>query len=173
MSKITIMATTAFLIAASPVVLAQDISRQHPPQPASKDISALTDARIAIVKATLQLTPEQSKYWPAVEEAIRSRSKNRQARISKRLAEIGDRSPIEIIHDRNPVEFLNRRADLLNQRAADLKKLAGAWEPLYKTLAPDQKQRMALLTLVVLRDVRGALEERRMQHEDEYEEEYE
>src|SRR5262249_10776860 len=33
------------------------------------DLKALTDARIGIVKAALQLTPEQAKYWPAVEEA--------------------------------------------------------------------------------------------------------
>src|SRR5262249_38652512 len=31
-------------------------------------------ARIGIVKAVLQLTPEQAKYWPAVEEAIRARA---------------------------------------------------------------------------------------------------
>src|SRR5215470_2495987 len=31
-------------------------------------------ARIGIVKAVLQLTPEQAKYWPAVEEAIRGRA---------------------------------------------------------------------------------------------------
>jgi hypothetical protein len=54
----------------------------------------------------------------------------------------------------------------LAQRSADLKKLAGAWEPLYKTLSPDQKQRMAFLTLYVLHEVRNAAEERTEEEED-------
>jgi hypothetical protein len=43
---------------------------------------------------------------------------------------------------------MQRRAEILNQRAADLKKLADAWEPLYKTLTPDQKKRMAFVSCV-------------------------
>ena len=42
----------------------------------------MTDARIGIVKAVLQLTPEQAKYWPAVEEAIRARAQTRYQRIA-------------------------------------------------------------------------------------------
>jgi len=157
----TLTTTVALLIAALPPAYAQSPSRDVQQQHLHSDeLNALTDARIDIVKSALQLTPAQEKLWPPVEEAIRSRSKNRQDRISKRLDEIGDRSLLEIVRDRNPVEFLNRRADLLTQRAADLKKLAGVWEPLYQTLAPDQKRRMALLTLIVLRDVRDALEAR-------------
>ncbi|WP_342723112.1 hypothetical protein AAFG07_28500 [Bradyrhizobium sp. B097] len=34
--------------------------------------------RVGIVKAALQLTPDQEKYWPAIEDAIRTRAKNRQ-----------------------------------------------------------------------------------------------
>src|SRR6516164_11406315 len=44
------------------------------------DWGKLTDLRIDLVKAALKLTPEQEKYWPAVEDAIRTRAKNRQAR---------------------------------------------------------------------------------------------
>jgi hypothetical protein len=46
------------------------------------DMSALTDARVSIVKSTLALTPDQEKLWPAIEDAIRARSKDRQARLS-------------------------------------------------------------------------------------------
>ena len=60
------------------------------------------------------------------------------------------------------MEFLNRRADVLAERSGDLRKLAGAWEPLYKTLTPEQKQRMAMLALTALRDMRDALEEHQM-----------
>ena len=40
------------------------------------DPNALTDARVGIIKAALQLTPDREKYWPAVEEAIRPSAKN-------------------------------------------------------------------------------------------------
>ena len=58
-----------------------------------------------------------------------------------------------MMRNRDPVAFLNRRADALAQRSADLKRLADAWQPLYKTLTPEQKQRMAALTILVLRDM--------------------
>jgi hypothetical protein len=45
------------------------------------DLNALTDARIAIVKAALQLTPDQERYWPAIEDAIRARAKDRMSRL--------------------------------------------------------------------------------------------
>ena len=127
-------------------------------------------ARVAIVKAALQLTPDQERYWPAIEEAIRSRAKDRQAQVENvttGAAERADRSPIENLRDRNPVEFLNRRADALAQRASDLKKLADAWQPLYQTLSPEQKRRMAALTIFVFREMRNGLEQRRLQSEDE------
>jgi hypothetical protein len=129
-------------------------------------LNALTDARIAIVKAALQLTPDQERYWPAIEEAMRARAKNRISRleaVTTGIAERADRSPMENLRDRNPVAFLNRRADALAQRSADLKKLAAAWEPLYPTLTPDQKRRMGFVALVVLRDLRDRVEQRRMQ----------
>jgi len=137
------------------------------------DLNALTDARIAIVKGTLQLTPDQEKYWPPIEEAIRARAKNRLTRlesITTGAAERADRSPLEVMRDRNPVDFLNRRADALAQRAADLKKLAVAWQPLYETLTPDQRRRLGLLTVIVVRELRDRAEQARMQAADEDEE---
>jgi zinc resistance-associated protein len=41
----------------------------HHPSP--EDIKAFTDARIAALKAGLQLTPDQEKNWPPFEQAIR------------------------------------------------------------------------------------------------------
>ena len=74
------------------------------------DLNTLTDARIAIVKAALQLTPEQEKSWSAIEDAIRSRAKDRQSRLQSvgaRADARSEQSPIEVLRDRNPVEFLN------------------------------------------------------------------
>ena len=129
----------------------------------------MTDIRINVVKAALQLTPDQQKYWPPIEDAIRARAKDRQARFAemeKRVAELREGNPVEVLRDRDTVDFLQRRADALAQRSVDLKKLAAAWEPLYKTLTPDQKQRMAFVTLYVLHEVRNAAEERTEDEED-------
>jgi hypothetical protein len=114
------------------------------------DVATLTDSRVNIVKTTLQLTPDQEKLWPAIEDAIRTRAKDRQGRIAaveQRAAELRGKSPIEVLRDRNPVEFLQRRATALAQRSAHLNKLADAWQPLYQTLSPDQKKRMGHLAL--------------------------
>jgi len=87
----------------------------------------LTDQRIDIIKAALELRSDQTQYWPAVEQAIRSRATGREGRlaaVSGRLGDLGDRSIIETLRDRNPVEFLQRRSANLAQRATELKSLA-------------------------------------------------
>jgi hypothetical protein len=61
------------------------------------------------------------------------------------------------------------RADALAQRAANLKKLADAWAPLYQTLNPDQKERMRLLAMRVLRELRVGADPRPMEMYDETE----
>jgi len=163
---------TALLLTASPLAYAQTPSARAPERSSAEDWVGLTDARIEITKAALQLTPDQEKYWSAVEEAIRNRAKNRQARVAKvaeRLSAMQDKNPIQVLRDHNPVEFMQRRADALAQRSADLKKLADAWQPLYQTLTPDQKKRLALLTIFVIREVRSAADERREQSDDDEE----
>lgn len=68
-----------FFFAGSSLAYAQEDpmdagSSQEHHKPSLADWNALTDARIAVVKAALQLTPEQQKFWPTLEEAIRARS---------------------------------------------------------------------------------------------------
>jgi LTXXQ motif family protein len=167
--KIVAVGATALFVTASPLAYAQAPAGRALERLSIADSTTLTDARINIVKAALQLTPDQDKYWPAIEEAIRVRAKDRQALIANaaaRVSELRDRSPIEVLRDRNPVDFLHRRADALTQRAADLKKLADAWQPLYPTLNPDQKRRMAFLTILVLGEMRNGVEQRLLQSED-------
>ncbi len=161
----TAVAATAVLILASLPAYAEDkssttVGMRHP---SAADLKALTDARIGVIKAALQMTPDQEKLWPPVEDAIRARAKNRQARM-ERVAELRDSSPMEAI-EHNPIELMQRRAERLNQRAADLKKIADAWEPLYKTLSPDQKKRMAFASYAAMAGIRDAIEHR-MESED-------
>jgi hypothetical protein len=156
--KIAVAATAVLITASTLAYAAETSSTVGMRQPSAADLKALTDARVGIIKAALQLTPDQ-EYWPAVEGAIRARAKNRQARF-ERVAELRDSGPMEAVGERNAVELMQRRAERLSQRAADLKKEADAWEPLHKTLAPDQKKRMAFATYAAGRGIRDAIEHR-------------
>jgi hypothetical protein len=160
MWKVGVAGVTALFVSLSTLAYAQAPLAGDREQLSPEDWGALTDARINFTKAALQLTPEQQKYWPAVAEALRARAEHRQARRAARQARIGmlRNGGLEAVRDRNPVEFLNRRADALAQRAADLKRLADAWQPLYQTLTPDQKRRMGLATIIVLRRIGNAVE---------------
>jgi hypothetical protein len=161
MIKKVAVATTAVLITASPFSYAAETSSNTVgmTHPSVADLNSLTDARVAMIRAALQLTPDQEKYWPAVEGAIRASAKDRVVRL-ERVAELRDSNPIEALHEHNPVELMQRRAELLSQRASDLKKVADAWEPLYKTLGQDQKKRMAFVTVVAARGLRDSIEHR-------------
>jgi LTXXQ motif family protein len=169
MLKLITAGATALFVTASALAYAQAPSGGASERLTAADWESVTDARITLVKGALQLTPDQEKLWPPVEAAIRARAKDRQARIAaaaERAAELRDRSRIEVLRERNPVEFLERRAAALAQRAAELKTLADAWKPLYQTLNPEQKRRMTALTIFVFREMRNAAEQRRMQSED-------
>jgi hypothetical protein len=164
-------ALSAIAAGALSVTACQSTHAQAPntSAPQVSGVSDLADVRVEIVKAALQLTPDQEKFWPAIEDAIRARAKNRQNRIAEvaaRLNEMRERTPLELLRDRDPISFLHRRADALSERAADLKKLADAWQPLYQTLSPDQRMRMAFLTIFVLRELRSGVEQRLLQSED-------
>jgi len=165
MFKILAIAGTAFFVAASPLAYAQTPS-PSPERLSAADWNKLTDLRIDLVKAALQLTPDQTKYWPPIENAIRARAHDRQARLAKVAETMGKRaddSSAEMFGNRDPVAFLSRRADALAQRSADLKKLSEAWQPLYPTLSPEQKKRMVALAIFVLRDMSDVADHRRMQ----------
>jgi hypothetical protein len=166
MSKKAAVAAIAFLMTTSSLAYAAETSSTVGMRgPSAADLNSLTDMRVAVVKAALQLTSDQEKYWPPLEEAIRARSKNRIARL-ERVAELRDNGPTDALGDRNPVDFMQRRADLLIQRGNDLKKVADAWQPLYKTLSQDQKRRMAYVSMVALRGMRDAIERRNDSEED-------
>src|SRR5215469_9041611 len=100
------------------------------------DLKAFTDARIAGLKAGLALTPDQEKNWAPVEQAIRDMAQARQARWAARR---------ERREHEDAIARLRGRADAMTQRASDLKKLADAAEPLYRTLSDDQKRRLHIL----------------------------
>jgi hypothetical protein len=85
--------------------------QSSPPGLSKTDWTTLTNERINIVKGALQLTPEQQKYWPAVEEAIRARAQMREQRLNDTEERL-DHQPLSI----DPIAFLHTRADALTQR---------------------------------------------------------
>lgn len=105
-----------------------------------EDRAALTDARIAALKAGLKLTAEQEKNWPAVETAIRDLAKQR----ADRMNTMRDGRNAQAQRP-DAVQRLRRNADMMTERAAGLKKFADAVEPLYKTLDEGQKHRFGAL----------------------------
>ena len=173
--KIVTAGVTALFMTVSTLTYAQAPSKdtKEVERLNEADVAAVTDARVNVIKSTLQLTADQEKLWPAVEDAIRARARDRQTRLAnlqKEADELRGKSRVEILRDRNPIEFLNKRADALTQKATDLKKLAEAWQPLYQTLTPDQKRRMGFLAIITLRDLRNGSEQRRLQSENDEEE---
>src|SRR5215467_16016126 len=143
MHKLFAAGATALFVTLSSTTFAQAPSTMGPARLGQADLARLTDERIAIVKSVLQLTPDQEKYWPAIADAIRFRAQNRDARLARIAETVGkmsDESVSDVLRNRDPVAFLDRRADALAQRSQDLKQLADAWRPLYPTLSSEQKR---------------------------------
>ena len=146
MKKILLAGVAALAIAGSTVVYAQHRPWFHDHVRLSpEDRAALTDARIAAVKAGLKLTPDQEKLWPPVEAAVRDFAKLRIDRANARInAQRNDSQDQQIPDD--PVARLRDRADSMAATAAAMKRIADAADPLYKTLDDGQKRRLAILT---------------------------
>ena len=170
MRKRTICMVAALFIAGTPLAQAQGGTSTGSPQESGRlsptERKILTDARVAVIKIALQLTSEQEPKWPAVEEAIRSRADGRYRRLAALQERISQTGEVD------PVRLYRERADSLAQRAAELKRLADAWQQLAQSLSPDQKARLRLVTVRVLEGGRSAVDSRRteMAYEDEEEE---
>lgn len=166
MWKRMIGVVAALFIVGAPATHAQQASPGQSGTPESERLShaefnMLTDIRVGVIKASLQLTPEQEKLWPPVEEAIRARAEARY----RRLADLKDR--IGRWRDVDPAQLYLQRADLLADRAAGLKRLGDAWQPLFQSLKPDQKTRLRLVTAHAIEGFRIAMENRRTEMFDE------
>jgi zinc resistance-associated protein len=155
MMKKILAGTVALALAGGGLALAQQTSPREARglRPSTEDVAAFTDARVAGLKAGLKLTAEQEKNWPAVETAIRDLAKQRADRMKER----GDRMAARREARRgagdnaqqqpgpDALARLRQGADAMTARAAGLKKLADAADPLYKSLDDGQKRRFAVL----------------------------
>jgi hypothetical protein len=145
MWKALVAGTTMLMVAGSTLAIAQQSSpaeRSHSPNLTADDIAAFSDARIAALKAALQLTPAQEKNWPAVDQALRDMSKERVAQREARAT---------VRRNTDAPARLRGRADLLTNRAAALRRLADAEKPLYQSLDEAQKRRFDMAYRFVAR----------------------
>src|SRR6516162_10890247 len=78
MLRLVAAGATALFLTASPLAYAQDKLTERL---SAADWGAITDARVNIIKTALQLTPDQEKLWPPIEDAIRARAKDREQRV--------------------------------------------------------------------------------------------
>ena len=145
MLKPVLAATALVALAGSSFAIAQHggfgdgrPGAEHRHRLSTTDMSAFADARIAALKAGLQLTPDQAKNWPPLEQALRDMVELRIARVQARQADAQQQPG-------TPFERLSQRADNMAKASTALKKIADAGTPLYQSLNDDQKNRFVIL----------------------------
>jgi len=157
MLKSVVVATAALAIVGSSIVYAQqrfggppgpgDSGQRHEQRHhfSAEDMAAFADARIAALKAGLQLTPDQAKNWPAFEQALRDMS---QLHIQRRQArEAAAQQPPAT--PPTPFDRLAKKADDMSKTGAALKHIADAGAPLFASLTDAQKQRFHVLMRIL------------------------
>jgi hypothetical protein len=150
MLKPLIAATAALAIAGSSIVYAQqrfgghDGPRaEHRHRMSPEDRAAFVDARIAALKAGLELSPDQAKNWPGFEQALRDLAQLRMQRWQARHQQGDTQQPGQA--PTTPFDRLARRADEMAKTSAALKRVADAGAPLFQSLTDAQKGRFRLL----------------------------
>jgi zinc resistance-associated protein len=143
LSVFAVSAALMFAPFAGGTFAAADDSTQQRARFSPEDRAAFLDARIAALKAGLELNAEQEKNWPPLESAMRDLAKQRAERFAAwREQRTGSEDKdVEI----NPIDRLARASERLSARAADFGKLAAAAKPLYDSLDESQKRRFAVL----------------------------
>jgi hypothetical protein len=170
MLKPMIAATAVLAIAGSSIAFAQRQDDDHDGQrgatrferhcrPSVEDLRAFGEARIAALKAGLQLTPDQEKNWAPFESALRDMVSARLQRMqAHENRQSGDQQGTDNSTagstpeakskpeaNANPFDRLQRRAEAMTERGTALKRVADAGTPLYQSLTDAQKSRFKIL----------------------------
>ncbi|MFC0218134.1 Spy/CpxP family protein refolding chaperone [Pseudochelatococcus lubricantis] len=168
MKKAIVAASTALLLAgltpafaqadqkdSKPAVEKVERDRQQGPRFSAEDRAAFVAARLAALKAGLQLTSEQEPHWTALETALRGIADERAERLAERRAgrdeDDSEADSGERRERRDVLQVLSWQAEGLRARADNLTKVAEAAKPLYDSLNDAQKRRFGVL----LRDALG------------------
>ncbi len=164
MKKLILAVSTVAAFSLSPLAggafAAPGDEAEHLPQYFAENAKALTDARIAALKAGLELTPDQEKNWSPLEASLRDLAKQRMERFAqwREQRKEGD-------EHRDALQRLQRISDRLATRAANLKSVSEAAKPLYDSLDDAQKSRFGRLLLASFdRRHEGGFGEHRWRH---------
>jgi hypothetical protein len=121
------------------------------------DRRAFFDARVAAVKAGLQLTPVQEQYWPQAEAAVRRfvdemTARREAARQQHEAMREGWRARRQAMMEGkvdaaapDPLARMRARADNAIAHGNSMRALVDAVAPLYNSLTPEQKARLPRL----------------------------
>jgi hypothetical protein len=107
--------------------------------PPDNQIANEVDAKIARLKASLRLTADQEKNWPGLQSAIRDYGVAEFKQPMTGRSARADRSRSERPND---IARMRSNADGMTARAAMMKKLADAAEPLYNNLDDWQRGKL-------------------------------
>ena len=125
-------ALAAAVFLAAPLTVAAQQASNAKSEYTAADLRAVISARIAALKAVLELTPEQEKLWPAVESAIRANARSASERFKQRSAI----KPVDFL------QVLDMVAAGEEARARDIRSFIAAAKPLVASLDNEQKRRM-------------------------------
>ncbi len=148
LSAVAVAAVLALApLAGGTYAAADDSAQQQRSRFSPEDRAAVLDARLAALKAGLELNADQQKNWPPLELAMRDIAKERAARFAawRERRESDGQAADDQAAEVNPIDRLTRASERLSARAADLQKLAAAAKPLYDSLDDGQKRRFAVL----------------------------
>jgi hypothetical protein len=104
--------------------------------------SRLEDGKVAMVKAALQLTPDQEKLWAPVETQVRDAFKVREARIEEWKKKREERKAENEKGEHKRPDLAARFEKLsqrMSERADRLKSFSSAFSPFYASLSDEQK----------------------------------
>jgi hypothetical protein len=118
----------------------QQPSRAERMRQMAEDRQTMLDAKLAGMKAGLQLTPDQEKLWAPFESAVKDAAKARMEAMGQMMQAARERG-----ERMSPIDHLEAMADRLSRGAADVRKIADAAKPLYAGLDDSQKHRFGML----------------------------
>ena len=133
------VSASAFSLTAAAAESDQQPPRAERMRQMMEDRQTMLDAKLAGMKAGLQLTPDQEKLWAPFESAVKDAAKARMEAMGQMMQarEQGERM--------SPVDHLEAMADHMSRAAEDIKKIADAAKPLYAGLDDLQKHKFGML----------------------------
>jgi len=109
-------------------------------RPSPETMQRMLDGRIAMAKTALRLTDDQQKLWAPVEDMIRASAAERMKQREEWMAKRADAGKAEAGKPAMALpERIEKRSEMMTQRAEKLKQFAAVLKPLYATFNDDQK----------------------------------